>query len=118
MPDTTNVICPGQAAMFEDDAAEAYLRMVFTVYWQDACPSTEIFYLKHGFRLNPTSIGQLEAYIIDFLKKEGVTNTPLATVYICYSGVELTDQDVSDLGSRIIGGHSLPPAVPILSITT
>jgi hypothetical protein len=100
----SSAICPGSKNLFEG-MGKHYLRVVFTVYWMDAMPSTEVFYFtQHPIRLNPHGIQTLQQTILDLLKSHNKAATPMNAVYVCYSGVELDDADITSAGWHIVAG--------------
>lgn len=100
----SDVICPGQRALFSNDGSSHYLRAVFTVYWQNAMPSTEVFYLhEHPFRLSITGITALQDEILAAIKVHATEMTaPIRAIYLGYEGIEMTPKDVADAGWRVL----------------
>jgi hypothetical protein len=98
-----DVICPGAKNLLPGEGPR-YLRLVFTAYWDGMPPSTEIFYITmHRFHLSLAGIARLEDEIAAVMATQD-TPPPLSVTYITYSGIELTDTDVENLGWRLITG--------------
>ena len=99
-----DVICPGAKNLFPSDGLR-YLRLVFTAYWNGAAPSTEVFYLTmHRFHLSLTGIAAIEKEVLSVMQTQDASNPPISVTYVTYSGIELTDDDVSNLDWRVISG--------------
>jgi hypothetical protein len=102
-------ICPGQQALMDRDEEHhrnhtQYLRAVFTVYWTDACPSTEIFYLAgYPLRLHPQGIADLEQEVLTTIQEWDETMRAQTAIFITYIGVMMSEQDVQDADWRMIG---------------
>jgi len=127
---TQGAICPGQQVLMDRDTEHhnhtQYLRAVFTVYWMDACPSTEIFYRAgYPLRLHPQGIAELENEVLTTLQEWDETTRAQTAIFITYIGVMMSEQDVEDAGWRMIGppdgviGDPVPsPTVPTSTVPT
>lgn len=100
-------ICPGQKELLPGDSP-FYLRAIFTVYWQDAMPSTEPLYLHNRPPvLTLAGISALQDDIVRLLA-DNVGGTPQRAIYLGYSGIEMTDQEVADAAWRVLADHPKP----------
>src|SRR3954469_8202914 len=98
----TNVICPGQRAMFKHGNAH-FLRVVFMAYWQNASPSSEVFYLTgYPMHLSPTEISMLEDAVAQIMMMyEDVSDRLLRLTYLGYSGVEMSESEIETADWRV-----------------
>jgi hypothetical protein len=85
-----------------------YMRTVFTVYWQDASPSAEIFYFAGPMRMNPTDLTTMEQYVLSLMQEWYSTRADVAT-FISHCEVFMSPDEVTAAGWRVLG----PPAIPL-----
>lgn len=99
-----SAICPGNQQLFEGNG-DHYLRCVFTVYWSDSPPSTEIFYLtNHPLRLSVTGVSALEDDVMGLLRLYYGYTRVLRVIFLNYSGVEMTPEQAQEQGWYVING--------------
>jgi hypothetical protein len=79
------------------------LRAVFTIYWMNDYPSTEVFYLPRG-SYNPgvVATNMLEQHIIELLQANYPATQPLRAVFVTQAPFEVTATEVSELAWRVI----------------
>jgi hypothetical protein len=73
------------------------LRVVFTVYWMNDYPSTEIFYMPGVIATN-----SLEEKIVDLLQTNYPETQPMRAIFVTQSPFEVTELEVTDFGWRMI----------------
>jgi hypothetical protein len=102
-----NVVCPGQKELMPGDSP-FYLRATFTIYWDNAMPSTEEVYLHN--RPPVLTLSGITAFQDEIVRlfAANSANTPIRAKYQNYSGIELTDEEVKDLGWRVLSDHHRP----------
>ena len=110
----SDAICPGQKALFNNDGSHHFLRIVCTVYWQNAMPSTEVFYLhEHPFVLSFSGIADLQDDILATMKKNAAGGTtPIRAIYVGYEGVQMTPDDVTNVGWHLLSPFPQPSPEP------
>jgi hypothetical protein len=102
-----NIICPGQKELMPGDSP-FYLRATFTVYWDNAMPSMEAVYLHNRPPvLTMSGISSLQDEVVKLLAAN-VGGNPERAIYVGYSGIEMTDQEVKDAGWRVLSDHHKP----------
>jgi hypothetical protein len=81
-------------------------RLTFTVYWQNASPSTEVFYLLDNLPARwqgPTlaGISYLEQQIVELLTSQELVQ-PLRAVFIASNNVRIHPDEVNAADWRVI----------------
>lgn len=85
----------------------AYLRVVFTAYWTDSMPSTELFFLNvPPMPVGLSGIANLERTILMILKAHNHSRAQ-QVIYVGFSVVELTESEINALTWRIVPGLDL-----------
>ncbi len=77
------------------------LRVVFTAYWQDASPSSEVFFLQNRSHVDLKCIAMLEQ-IVTTLLSTWSTTALVGVVYIGQNEIELSEDDINQIGWRMI----------------
>ena len=100
-------ICPGQKELLPGDSP-FYLRATFTVYWENAMPSAEAIYLRNRPPvLTQAGITALQDEILKLLA-DNVGGSPMRAFYHGYGGIEMTAQEATDAGWRVLADHPKP----------
>jgi hypothetical protein len=84
-----------------------YVRVIFMVYWMDASPSAEIFYLSGPMRMNPTDLTTMEQYVLSLMVDWYSARAQVAT-FISHTEVFMSPSEVTAAGWRVLG----PPTMP------
>jgi hypothetical protein len=79
------------------------LRAVFTVYWMNDYPSTEIFYMPLGsYEPGVIATNRLEEKIVVLLQTNYPETQPMRAIFVTQSPFEVTELEVADFGWRMI----------------
>ena len=90
-------------------APRVYYRTVFTVYWEDASPSTELFYLIGPVQFSPVSIRTMEQFILTQMQ-DWYSPRALTVIYVTHGAVEMSAADIAAAGWRVIDLLTIPGA--------
>ena len=88
----------------------AFLRLVFTVYWDGAEPSTEPLYLQSALPAHLTSaeISSAEDQCLAMMKAHaGMDCVPLRAIFIAAYPIDLSVTEVSALGWRLMASQTV-----------
>jgi hypothetical protein len=84
-----------------------YLRVMFTAYWDDESPSTELFYLVvPPTSVNLAGIAKLEAAILSVLKAHTQSRAQ-RLIYLGNTQIDVTEAEINALTWRIVPGLDL-----------
>jgi hypothetical protein len=79
------------------------LRLVFNIYWRDASPSAEIFFLSgQSLSLTLTGIARMETDVIALMQGHIASDRPREAVYLGSSNVLLTGDDIATAGWKLL----------------
>jgi hypothetical protein len=86
-----------------------YLRLAFTGYWTDSCPSAEKFYvLGKALNVTLTDVYELESEVLGMMT-EWYGDRITEVTYIGHINVRLSDTDVIDEGWYVFDPESIQP---------
>lgn len=84
-----------------------YFRLVFTAYWTDTSPSTEVFYARrHGIFFTYKGISALEDYAFQLLQAHATDSELDGVIYTGGVPIELDPDDVTAIGWRLVEGSN------------
>jgi hypothetical protein len=95
-----------------DLMSDRFIRAVFTVYWVDVPPSTEIFYIPMSY--NPdkpavyiessTSIAAIEAKVLALINTTKMTTRAYQVIFVSDRPIRLSANEIASAGWAVISG--------------
>lgn len=87
-------------------------RLVFGVYWMNAEPSFEVFYLASSVDIDLACIAQLETTVIGLLETGDATCRALHATFLASSEIDLSEAEIACAGWRVITLTPCPEPAP------
>ncbi len=85
-------------------AENSYLRLAFMVYWMDAYPSGEIFYILQNDAqdFSMTTIGFLEESVVYLIQAADTTKRTIQAVFMGSRPITMTTTDLTQADWHVI----------------
>jgi len=86
------------------DAENKYLRLAFMVYWMDACPSGEIFYILQNDAqdFSVTTIGFLEQSVVLLIQAADTTKRTIQAVFLGSRPITMSSTDLTQADWHVL----------------
>jgi hypothetical protein len=84
------------------DTSTLHQRVVFTAYWTDASPSTEVFYFHNqALQLSVSTVSELQSELLTLMQTWHGSRIH-SLVFITFTSIVMTADDVMEAGWHVI----------------